>query len=131
MPLIDWTDALLVNHPVMDDDHAAFVALLNDADSASTTEAFSQAFDALIDHTKAHFAREEALMDEYGFFAKDCHKGEHARVLAEADSVRRRLEAGGEAFARAYVREALPDWFRNHRDTMDFVTARFLSQAAA
>ena len=29
---------------------------------------------------------------------------------------------------RGYVRDELPAWFLNHRNTMDFVTARFLQQ---
>ncbi len=125
---MDWTDALKVGHDVIDTDHELFVAELNAAVAASD-EDFPTHFAELVEHTRAHFAREESIMDATGFFATGIHKAEHQRVLAEVARVADRLEAGDATFARAYVAEHLPAWFRQHRDTMDLATANFARQA--
>jgi len=70
-------------------------------------------------------------MRKAAFHAYPLHSGEHERVLAEMAA-----EAG--AFAREgdaerlwiYVSQAVPAWFVRHIQTMDHVTARFVSMAA-
>lgn len=121
---MQWTDDLKVGVDFIDADHKEFVELLEAATTASDA-AFPAAFAALGQHTRAHFAREEALMDETGFFATAVHKGEHARALAEFERFAGHLEKGNLAFVRAYVAERLPDWFTQHRNTMDQATAAF------
>jgi hemerythrin len=125
---VEWTDALKVGNEVIDTDHEVFVAEINAAIAASD-EDFPTHFAELVEHTRAHFAREESIMDATGFFATGIHKAEHQRVLAEVARVADRLEAGDATFARRYVAEHLPAWFRQHRDTMDLATASFARQA--
>jgi hemerythrin len=125
--VVDWTDALKVGIDVIDTDHEVFVAEINAAVAASD-EDFPTHFAELVEHTRAHFAREEALMDATGFFAAAIHKAEHQRVLAEAGRVADQLEAGDASVARSYVANHLPEWFRQHRDTMDLATASFARQ---
>lgn len=81
---MQWTEALCVGVDFMDSDHEEFIDLLNTAAAASDAD-FPDAFQTLAEHTRSHFAREEALMDATGFFATDVHKGEHARTLAEVE----------------------------------------------
>ncbi|EKV28434.1 putative hemerythrin-like protein [Caenispirillum salinarum AK4] len=125
---MQWTETLRVGVGFIDADHEDFITLLNTAKDASDVE-FPAAFQALAEHTRAHFAREEALMDATGFFATDIHKGEHARVLAEVGHFAEHLERGNIAFVRAYVAERLPDWFIQHRNTMDQATAAHAARA--
>ena len=130
MALIDWTDDLKVGQDFMDDDHEAFVDLLNRlavADDAT----FPALFGDLLHHTEEHFAREEELMTRTGFFAFDCHKGEHTRVLNEMRHFQGHLQAGRMAMARSYVTEQVPQWFVLHRNTMDAATAAYAAQKAA
>jgi hemerythrin len=72
----------------------------------------------LLAHCREHFAREEALMAECGFFAAHCHAEEHRRVLAEAEAA----ALGREAEARDYVLGVFPRWLVEHAATMDTVT---------
>ncbi len=129
MTALAWSDSLKVNVDFIDHDHAEFIALLNAAAQADDA-ALPAAFDALLAHTVEHFAREEALMDRVGFFASDCHKGEHARVLNEARRFRTHLDGGNVAYVRAYLADHLPQWFILHRNTMDNATAAFALQNA-
>lgn len=125
---MQWTEDLRVGVGFIDADHEDFVALLNAAATAPDAD-FAAAFQALAAHTREHFAREEALMDATGFFATAIHKGEHARTLAEVAHFAEHLERGNLAFVRAYVAERLPDWFLQHRNTMDQATAAHAARA--
>ena len=124
-----WSDAFKLNVDVMDEDHAKLVELLNGAEQAPSS-ALEEFLDALLQQLGAHFAHEEELMDRVGFFAADCHKKEHARVLAEAGEVRARLQAGDEDAARLYLSERMPCWFIQHLRTMDAATAAFALRSA-
>ncbi len=122
-----WTEDLKVGLGVIDADHEAFVRGLNAAEAASDAD-FPARVVELAAHTREHFAREEAIMDETGFFAAEMHKSEHGRVLAEVDAMAAKLAAGDSAAVRAWVANDLPAWFLQHRSTMDAVTAMFARQ---
>ena len=84
-----------------------------------------------VEHTQEHFAREDALMEQYGFPAYPVHSGEHQRVL----SLLQELEQG---WLQERSLQPLADflfdqwlgWFENHVLTMDRMTAAFLMQAS-
>lgn len=130
MPLIDWTDDLKVGVDFMDEDHQDFVALINRFAEAAD-DALPDLYAQILHHTEDHFAREEELMRRVGFFAYDCHKGEHARVLGEMRHFAQHLEAGRLGVVRAYVTDQIPQWFILHRNTMDSATAAFAAQHVA
>lgn len=130
MTAMTWSDDLKVGVDFIDEDHQEFTHLVNACLTADDA-ALPAAFDALYAHTESHFAREEKLMDETGFFATDCHKGEHGRVLNEMRRFRSHLDKGNLAFVRAYVSDHVPQWFILHRNTMDSATAAFARQQNA
>ncbi len=113
---------------VMDRDHIDSVALLQAACDAPAGE-LQVPFAAFAKHLREHFARENALMTQHGFFALHCHKDEHARVLNVVAAMEAELAEGKEDRARKYVTLYFPDWFHTHLATMDRVTADFLAQA--
>lgn len=121
-------DDITLGYAVMDRDHADSLQLL-EAAKAAPAGALAAPFAAFARHLREHFAREEALMTEKGFFALHCHSDEHARVLAGIASIEAELARGGEEEARHYLRYGFPDWFHNHLATMDRVTASFLANA--
>ena len=56
------------------------------------------------------------------------HHGEHVRVLAELAAEGRRFTDTGDAVRLGtYVTQVVPTWFVNHIQTMDLMTARFVS----
>ncbi len=118
-------DDITLGHAVMDRDHADSLDLWTAA-TAAPAGALAHPFAAFAAHLRAHFAREEALMTEHGFFALHCHSAEHARVLARIASLQSALTPETEDAARRYLRSDFPDWFHNHLSTMDRVTAGYL-----
>ncbi len=122
MPLVEWTDELVVGVPAIDNAHREFVDLLNALPDAPPEE-FRRLFARLAEHTREHFAEEEQLMERSAFPVTAVHKAEHERVLAELEEVLEQLERDDIEGAREYVREQLSAWFVLHRNTMDYVTA--------
>lgn len=97
-----------------------------------TREAVTSLLEAFFTHNKAHFAREEAEMARTGFPAYGCHKGEHERVLEELESVLQQWQQGMSADAlEQYLTATVAPWFINHINTMDTVTAMFVSRQPA
>lgn len=92
----------------------------------------SATLDAWVQHTRRHFERENQLMQEYAFPAMPVHRGEHARMLGVIESRQRQwLESREVEPLAAFVFRQWPDWFNLHVNTMDRVTAAFISQWVA
>jgi hemerythrin len=126
MLAIHWHDGLNVGVAFMDDDHAEAAAQINALAAAWGAER-TRLMGRFIHHCREHFAREETMMEQTGFFALHCHQGEHSRVLAEFDAVLARLQAGDPQ--DQYFTKTLPGWLMDHRGSMDIVTAQFARSA--
>jgi hemerythrin-like metal-binding protein len=124
MPSLVWSDALSLSMPVMDATHQEFVDLLaqvQDADDA----ALLGKWQALIEHTDAHFAREDQWMLDTGFAPGNCHSSQHAVVL----KVLREGEAQGVQGELGPIRQMAHEltlWFPHHAQNMDFGLALHL-----
>lgn len=127
--MLSWNEERhALGAPEMDGTHREFAALAKELALAGA-EDFPLLFEALVDHTRSHFENESRLMRVCRFPAIAEHEGEHQRVLGELTRLQRGLEEGHLAFARAYVREGLPDWFAQHLATMDSALAACLKAA--
>lgn len=127
MAQITWTNAFKLGLGFQDADHEESVALMNALQTCSD-DALPALFAQHAQHLREHLERENALMERTGFFAIEVHKGEHDRVLAETAAMQAKLDAGDIATVRAYVTDALPNWFLNHLESMDTMTAMFAQQ---
>lgn len=139
MSLVDVHHIPQVALSFMNDDHHLEACLLNELVDALRGQGrggakaeILECLDALLDHTREHFAREESAMEDSGFPAYAVHKAEHDRVLEELKAEARAFQARGDA-ARltAYVCETVPAWFVQHIQSMDLVTSRFVAAQAA
>lgn len=128
MTIITWSDELKRGLGFQDEDHEQAVKLMN-ALQVCSDEELPALFVQLFDHTKDHLERENALMERIGFFATPMHKGEHDRVLAEMQEFKDKLDAGDITAVRHYVQETVPNWFLDHLNSMDTITAQFALQA--
>ena len=126
MSVLEWHAGLNVGIGFMDDDHAVAASQIN-ALAAADPPRRIELMRGFLDHCRHHFAREEEMMRQTGFFALGCHQGEHQRVLTELAAVLAKLEAGEPQ--DSYFAKTLPEWLTIHRNTMDFVTAEFAQRA--
>ena len=63
MPALEWSDALSLDLPLMDDTHREFVELLG-AVEASADDAVIAVWRTLVEHTQVHFDQEDRWMRE-------------------------------------------------------------------
>lgn len=121
METIEWTDALSLDFEPMDAVHRVFVGLLAQAQEASD-DTLAARWQAVIEHTQMHFARENSWMEKTHFSTADTHTLQHRVVL--------NVMREGLALARAGqldpVREMafeLGNWFAKHTQSLDAALA--------
>ena len=121
---LQWSDALALDLPMMDETHREFVALLALAAGAAD-ERLLGAWTALIDHTDRHFAQEDSWMRQTGFASGNCHATQHKVVLTV---MREGLALGGAGRLEVIRRMAheLAGWFPQHAQSMDAALALHL-----
>ena len=128
MPLMDGTEPLALGVERMDATHREFVDQLN-ALAQAADDAFLGLLDAFIVHTEGHFDQESRWMRATGFPALHCHEAEHEGVLGVMRDVRGYVAQGKVHVGRVLVAE-LPEWLRNHLETMDGALAHFIKTVA-
>jgi hemerythrin len=83
-----------------------------------------------LDHTKAHFAKENEMMETHNFPAYHCHHGEHVDALQVLESVIDDWENSHDFDAlAASITESWAQWYVNHISSMDTVTSAFIKQS--
>lgn len=124
MATLEWSEALALGLPCMDDTHQEFVALLADCESAGA-DALPAAWSAFIDHTADHFGAEDAWMQATGYASGNCHSTQHRVVLQVLREGQQALQGGDAAPVRQMIRE-LGSWFPFHAQSMDAALALHL-----
>ena len=118
----------------MNRDHAEFVTLSEKLLALLTQPYVESEVDALLEqlleHTRHHFAEEKRQMQATHFPPYRMHKGEHDRVLTALDEHLALWRQNRDAASlRTFMESVLNDWFVNHVNSMDFVTANFIAPA--
>jgi len=124
MPQLEWSDALALDLPALDDTHREFVDLLATVQGAEDAQLLAH-WSALIDHTQAHFGREDDWMQQTGFSSANCHSTQHHVVLEVMRECLKRGQAGSLGFVRQLAGE-LAIWFPQHAQSMDAALALHL-----
>jgi hemerythrin-like metal-binding protein len=124
MPTLQWTDALALDLPLMDDTHREFVDLLAAVERADDANVLA-AWHALVDHTEQHFGQEDAWMAQTRFASGNCHSLQHKVVLQVMREGAARAQRGELGVLRAMVSE-LAVWFPQHAQSMDAALALHL-----
>lgn len=127
MNTVEWSDALLLDYPPMDEVHRAFVDLLAMAQTASD-EALPQAWATVVEHTRQHFAREDDWMRRTRFAAADKHLLQHKVVLNVLHEGLALARAGDLQAVRDMAAE-LAAWFAKHTQTLDAALALHMRSA--
>jgi hemerythrin-like metal-binding protein len=126
MPTLEWSDALSLDLPSMDDTHREFVTLLARVEQAPD-HALTPCWQDLIDHTEAHFGQEDRWMLATRFASGNCHTVQHKVVLDTLREAGRLVATGehGPALLRKLTGE-LGVWFAQHAQSMDAALALHL-----
>jgi len=102
---------------------------INDAIEGKDTQKISLLCQSWLEHTKAHFAKENKMMETYSFPAYHCHHQEHVEALDILQSIINSWEETKSLpDLSEYIKNIWPNWYVNHISTMDTVTSAFIKQ---
>lgn len=103
--------------------------LLQDYEKGNASiEDIEKAFNEFVEDVKYHFSSEQEMMEQYNFFAYPMHRGEHDMVLGQIQSLQKNWEKNKNPdIIKSYLENQFLPWLINHIQTMDTVTAHFLS----
>ena len=137
LPVMDPETIPEIAYPPMHDKHKDEIDLVNefgvlldqamkgDPDEAAITEKLQE----WLAHTHEHFSAENKLMQECNFPAYPVHSGEHDRVLAQLEDLQQDwLKNKSVEQLADFLFVDWVDWFNQHVNSMDKITAQFISQ---
>jgi len=124
LPRVSYEGMNLVHEKEVEILNKLFQAL-KEGESNESIENLLEAFEEDLEN---HFSYEEDLMKRTGFFAYECHSGEHDRVRREVKEVinRWKEDKDNEALMK-YFSETFKNWIVEHVLTMDTVTAQWIN----
>ncbi|MDM4764570.1 hemerythrin domain-containing protein [Pelomonas sp. SE-A7] len=118
--LLTWSDSLVLNQPQLDATHQEMVDLINGLAAALAAGGDAMpAFQALLDHTEAHFAMEERWMADTGFAPENCHSSQHQMVLNVLHEVKRHALELNDLEPMRIIGGELAQWLPAHAEMMD------------
>lgn len=117
MAQLEWSGALALDFPLMDDTHREFVDLLAMVQDAPDDTLIAH-WTKLIDHTDDHFGREDAWMLSTRFASGNCHTMQHKVVLQVMREGLQHGQNGDLKMVRLMAGE-LALWFPQHAQAMD------------
>lgn len=121
MQTAEWSDLLSLDFEPMDAVHREFIELLAKAQQAGDS-AIANSWQAVIDHTESHFAREDQWMRQSHFATADNHMLQHRVVLKVMREGLGYAQAGQYAAVREMANE-LANWFVKHAQSLDAALA--------
>ena len=130
--LLHWNEAFMVQVPSMDSQHLGLFEAMNRLYQAvldkSPAQLRKQRLDELLKLATQHFADEERVMEQAGYPELRRHKQEHARLLAELDTLMQRNGTDDEEFNMELL-VFLKNWLLNHISKVDKQYSGTLRQA--
>ncbi len=127
-----WTEALALDHPVIDAQHREifrrYHALAQAAARGDHGEE-GRLFEFLGGYVVEHFAAEELLMDLFGYPEKARHRADHDRFVSDFLDYGQRLAARQpDEPPQERLVSWMADWLRSHISVIDRQLATFLAQ---
>ena len=122
MAYFEWTSAIELGHPLIDNQHKRLLALaeavVDPLLNSKQHQPGADELQALIDYAQEHFAMEEGLMREAGYMDLAMHANQHASLLTELRTYCNRVRRGQNTNPAGMV-AFLWNWLVLHLDAAD------------
>ena len=128
MPIIAWRDQMSLDYPPLDDEHKAFLDLINNATmdlSRHELENMPAMFEACYDYVRNHFSAEEDVMERVNFPDIMAHIQAHQQFIKNIAEFRQAYDSAATRGKRLDIAQKtvafLSVWFVGHvisRDKM-------------
>ncbi len=130
MPIIAWTEDMLVHIEKMDNQHKKLLSILNDLNDAmlqeKDKEVLSGIINALADYTYYHFMTEEKYLDQFEYPETTRHKNEHRYFAEEVTRFQQQFDQGEKTLSGDIIL-FLKSWVFNHIRKSDQKYSPFLN----
>jgi len=131
--VLETEDIPQVAMDAMNDVHRDELNIVNNVNAAivaNNNDEISRLCQQWIEHTKAHFERENYMMEKYDFPAFHCHHREHVEALQGLENIIELWKNTNNIEELAqYVQQTWPNWYVSHIGSMDIVTSGYIKQA--
>jgi len=118
MAFFDWNDGMSVGAPLIDSDHRALIAIINELhgmqEGPVDHNGTARLLKDLVTYTQYHFSREESMMQACHFPNLRDHAKEHGGFTQFIYDMRGRLTKGIDRAGLEEVLEYLKAWLNHH-----------------
>ena len=129
MAYMEWTRALEVGHPRIDEEHQSLVAALNALQAALEQGRDRQEVERVLvflrGYTVRHFETEETMMIRHGYPDAPAHFAAHAELVVQVSDLIAEFRLGRNVLTQA-VLEFLEHWLVDHIQGRDQELGKFL-----
>ncbi|HNK03654.1 MAG TPA: bacteriohemerythrin, partial [Accumulibacter sp.] len=129
-PLMDWSAALAVGHPEIDQQHQVLIEIANRLNGAMRSGAgratCGAILDELVNYTLTHFSFEEKLMEKHQYAQRPAHMAEHRKLIERVSRFKEQYEGG--AAVSVELLGFIRDWLVNHILKVDRALANDLAR---
>ncbi|MBA4368379.1 MAG: hemerythrin [Desulfobacterium sp.] len=130
MPIITWTEDMLVHVEKIDTQHKKLLVLLNDLNDAMNQgrdkKVLGNTIIALADYTYYHFMTEEKYFDQFQYPDSIRHKNEHQYFVEEVTRFQQQFDKGETKLSEDIIL-FLKSWVINHIMKSDQKFSPFLN----
>lgn len=133
MPIIAWRDQMSLDYPPLDDEHKAFLNVINDAAmdlSRRELGNMETTFEACYDYVRNHFSAEEDIMERVNFPDTMAHIQAHQQFIKNIAEFRQAYEAAETRGKKLDLAQKtvgfLSVWFVGHVISRDKVLKPYL-----
>ncbi|WP_170826963.1 bacteriohemerythrin [Magnetovibrio blakemorei] len=122
-----WDDNLSIGIDAIDDDHKALILLLDNlTDQALMKGNVDEALTELIEHTLAHFKREEVVMEVCAYPYLQYHRDVHRKLTQDVGQFAARWRVHRDTQITLELLSFLRDWLVNHITKDDAALAPYV-----
>lgn len=119
MDFIAWNPAWNVGHPVIDFDHQMLVTITNQLMALperydAGKDDIDTMFGHLVQYTKTHFAREEAMFSATDYPDAEAHKEMHRALTKTIEDIAHMHAVQGDVLTFGEIGDFLRRWLTNH-----------------
>ena len=121
MPIISWRDQMSLDYPPLDDEHKAFLEVINQASQdlrRHNITGLDQMFEACYEYVRNHFSLEEDVMERINFPDIDAHVAAHQQFIQNIAEFRQAYETAATNGKKIDVAQKavafLSVWFIGH-----------------
>ena len=121
MAQIAWRQQMELSYPPLDDEHKAFLKVVNAAQAAADSDDFSRfddIFESCYEYARTHFPQEEDVMERISFPDLIPHMKSHQKFIDNISELRQTFSQAKTLTARRYIARQSADflstWFLGH-----------------